>query len=110
MQGGLLSYSLGLRVMPLALQARNMTVGEAQQLVERRRQELAEAEAVLESRQLEFAAAVVSLMSHATQVAECPSSRGLHAVGAVWRCRHVNSWCADATTCLPAALTSATLQ
>ena len=75
--------------MLLALQARNMTVGEAQQLVERKRQELAEAEVVLESRQQELAAAVVSLTS-APQVAECPSTGYERRAGNVRLCRHVN--------------------
>lgn len=82
MQTRLLHYSIGQysassdsRVMLLALQARNMTVGEAQQLVERKRQELAEAEAVLESRQQELAAAVVGLPS-ATQFAGTPPRDG----------------------------------
>ena len=57
--------------MLLALQARNMTVGEAQQLVERKRQELAEAEAILESRQQELTAAVVSLAQSTPPAAGC---------------------------------------
>ena len=97
--------------MLLALQARNMTVGEANQLVERKRQELAEAEAILESRQQELAAAVVS-PAPAPQVVQCPSavSGGLQAAGDVRRCRLVNCCLADTITFPPAALSYCTLQ